>query len=116
EVFRVPGAGGVAFGPEGTWLVAGRPDGGVAVYAAAAGLPKWSSPGGGSPAVRVAASPDGRWVAAADSTGAVRVWGAAAGNPVASWTEPRGAVHGLVFTADGRLVAGGERRRAAWDV
>jgi WD40 repeat protein len=115
EAFRVPGAGGVAFGPDGSWLAAGGRDGGVTVYAADTGSPKWSAAGGGTATARVAASPDGRWVAAADSTGGVRVWGAAGRDPVASWPEPRGAVYGLAFAA-GRLVVAGAGGCVARDV
>ncbi|MFO0850405.1 MAG: serine/threonine-protein kinase [Gemmataceae bacterium] len=115
EVCRFPGVGGVGFGPDGSWLAAGREDGGVSVRDPDTGAEKWAAAGGGRPASRVAVRPDGGRIAAGDLAGRVRVWDAA-GKLVAEWAVSDGPVYALAFAADGRLAVGGRDFSGVWDV
>jgi DNA-binding beta-propeller fold protein YncE len=109
--------GNVAFSPDGTLLVAGL-DGHAYLWDVASGQPiaTLTAPGGG-PGYE-AFSPDGKLLADADgSWNRVYLWDVATGRRTATLIPPGvGAIAGVAFSPDGRLLAVGDSTRVfVWD-
>src|SRR5262249_3047319 len=79
ERFRVRGRNAVAFSPDGLWLAAGAPEGGVTLWDAATGQEVRTLPGGDHFCHRLAFSPDGKLLASGCLGGTVQIWDPATG-------------------------------------
>jgi WD40 repeat protein len=95
----------VAFSPDGTWLAAGRFDGGTTVYDRATRRPTLRIRGD-SVVTAVAVHPDGNLLAVGTIDGKVRLFDPKSGAPVGPALSRRGsAVWQIAFSPDGRLLA-----------
>ena len=121
-----PGAAvfGVAFSPDGHYLVTGGTDLAVRVWDAATGRAVGTLGSHDRQIGSVAFSPDGRYLASASDDGVVKLWNTArlgdeqeAGGPVRTWTTGGGSPR-IAFSPDGsRLVTAGEQNKVkVWEV
>jgi RNA polymerase sigma factor (sigma-70 family) len=80
----------------------------VRVFDARDGQLVWSHLGRGEGAVSLAFAPDGKTLASAGWR-AVKLWDAQTGEPLRTLKPDRGGIYDVVFSPDGRMLAGGER-------
>ncbi len=109
---------GLAFSPDGQFLIASAPDGAFNLWNAETGslvrrlTPSRSPVGGAAP------SPDGSLLATAGGDGTVVLWSLATGTPARTLTGHAAAVNAVVFSSDGlRLASASEDQKVkVWDV
>jgi WD40 repeat protein len=110
EVRRFPhlpgGVAGVAFTPDGRWVIAGARST-VVVLEIETGRSAFSVAGRGFPSAiyGFALSPDGRWAVTGGGDPGLTVWDAATGKPVRELSGTFGISGSAAFTSDGRRVA-----------
>ncbi len=110
----------VAFSPHDATLASGSQDGTVILWDVATRriLARLSSGHGGSaPIDNVAFSPDGKGLAVGSAAGTLRLWDVATRRPLGQpLSDGRGAVAGLAYSPDGRILAAGQGRAVVlWD-
>jgi len=111
----------VAFSPHNATLASGSGDGTVILWDIATRrlLARLSSGrGGGAPVDNVAFSPDGKRLAVGNAAGTLRLWDVTTRRPLGQpLSDGRGAVAGLAYSPDGRILAAGQGRVVVlWDI
>ncbi|HEX6401095.1 MAG TPA: WD40 repeat domain-containing protein, partial [Actinomycetota bacterium] len=111
------GSSGVMFSPDGERL-AGRTDGGAAVWDAWTGLPLLTVSGHSGDVIGVAFSRDGTRLATGSKDGTARVWDAASGRELVRLSGHGGLVALVDFDPSGTrlLTGGGDGTARVWDV
>ena len=104
-VFKAPGSvGGVAFSPDGKYLVGACNDGSVPLWEVASGkeLRRFSGNPGG--VYSVAFSPDGKFVLSGGVDKTARLWDVQTGQEVRRFTGHTDAVRNVAFSPDGKSI------------
>ena len=109
---------GLAFTPDGKFLIASGPTGGLNVWNAQNGSLVRELGRSSSPISYLAVSPDGSLLAAACDDGTVQVWNTAAGASPRMLSGHAAAVNAVSFSADGRVLASASEDKTikVWDV
>jgi WD40 repeat protein len=111
----------VAFSRDGQMLATASRGDGVSLWDPATGklLRRWEAAAEPRSLVRaIALSPDKQTLATGDDAGNIDLWDAAKGKPRGRFTGHAGAVHALVFSADGRFLYSGSQDTTIllWDL
>lgn len=111
----------IAFGPDGTWLVAAAPhsvnteNDVLRIWDTNTWKPSRKLPAAGLWPKCVAVNPDGTLIVAGGQDGTVRVWDAASGEPMSSWDVQVGAAETVAFGPDGQSLFVGGNGLSVWD-
>ncbi len=119
QVVRRPSSGAIAFSPDGHHLAVSAWGEGVEtgkskyIYEVRVldlkdGRPVWSHMGRGEWVYSLAFAPDGKTLATAGDR-AVKLWDGQTGEPLRTLNTSRGGIYAVAFSADGRMLAGGEK-------
>ena len=108
---------GIAFSPDGRFLVSGSHDSSVRIWNLRDGSSKVIPvPRRTNAFVSVAFSPDGRHIAAGNVDNALWIWDARSHKPVAKWRGHTDRVNCIEFTPDGKGLMSGSYDVKYWDV
>ena len=113
---------GVAYSPDGQWIVSAGWDGLVILWDANNGVEirRFGSEGRAhaGQASAVAFSPDGQLIASGDSNGEITIWETETGTGIHNMQGHAGLIEGLVFTPDGQSLVSASRDSTIrmWDV
>jgi WD40 repeat protein len=106
------GVAGIAFSADGTRLVSTGYDNLAKVWDTASGRLSFTLVGHGGPVMDAAFSPDGQRLATASLDGTIKLWSAQGGHAFEA-IQPAGGISRMVFSPDGRHLAGAGRHQSS---
>lgn len=117
EIFKIEGASGKAFSPNGRTIVTVSHDNTAQVRDSATGVEIARMRGHEAPVVSALFSPDGRRIVTASKDLTVRIWDARTGQPLLTLIGHTDALSGAAFSPDGKFIVTASKDGTAriWD-